>query len=580
MKKIIPIMILILWLVGSDVTNVDAAEITPEILDNYYYEHASETEAAVIAVSKGTEVFSRFYGTVDQENNAYVVEDSVFEWGSVSKLLVWTSVMQQVEAGRIDLNADVREYFPKAVQLLAQKVTMYDLMNHAGGFEDQLIGVFGDPDQEMEPLLQVLQENRPKQIYTPGEVTAYSNWGTALAAYVVECTAGVPYYDYVAQHIFQPMNMEQTALKPDLSDNEWVKEQRQLTQGYTNDGWLIKNNRRSLPLYPAGMATGTLNDLRRFVSGLMDLDSGLFQKAETYQELFSPTRYYDEAQRYPYIAHGFWAHYFQDGLYYGHGGNTAAHSAYVLLQPETRDYLIIMTNQKDEFIYTVDLPTALLGKFEPQNSEKLAAEPAAYQLVSARNNLVSSFTPLMTILNRTTFTFEKQQLNVFGYEAEPIAENIYWLDGLLYSRQTDQNGQTKVLTTYSEYIETPKARTYLQLGLLVIWGSALLAMIILPVVLVVRKFLRKAFDWRKLVTVLLLLLSNLSVALLLYQALQLVSKQWLIYTASGAVALAGMSLLLGGWILFKDKKLANVGYVLLPLVQIGMLLYFHLTPWF
>lgn len=579
MKKIIPIMILILWLVGST-AKAEAAEITPEILDNYYYQHASETEAAVIAVSKGSEVFSRFYGTVDQENNAYVVEDSVFEWGSVSKLLVWTSVMQQVEAGRIDLNADVREYFPEAVQLLAQKVTMYDLMNHAGGFEDQLIGVFDDPDQEMQPLLQVLQENQPKQIYTPGEVTAYSNWGTALAAYVVECTAGVPYYEYVAQHIFQPMNMEKTALKPDLSDNEWVKEQRQLTQGYTNDGWLIKNNRRSLPLYPAGMATGTLNDLRRFVSGLMDLDSGLFQKAETYQELFSPTRYYDEAEHYPYIAHGFWAHYFQDGLYYGHGGNTAAHSAYVLLQPETRDYLIIMTNQKDEFVYTVDLPTALLGKFEPQNSEKFAAEPATYQLVSARNNLVSSFTPLMTILNRTTFTFEEQQLNVFGYETEPVAENIYWLDGLLYSKQTDQDGQTKVLTTYSEYIEIPKARTYLQLGLMVIWGSALLAMIVLPVVLVVRKFRRKAFDWRKLVTFLLLLLSNLSVALLLYQALQLVSKQWLIYTASGAVALAGMSLLLGGWIFFKDKKFTNVGYFLLPLIQIGMLLYFHLTPWF
>ena len=49
------------------------------------------------------------------------------------------------------------------------------------------------------------------QAYHVGEYTAYSNWGTALAAYIVEQVSGETYADYVKENIFKPLDMNQTS---------------------------------------------------------------------------------------------------------------------------------------------------------------------------------------------------------------------------------------------------------------------------------------------------------------------------------------------------------------------------------
>lgn len=58
------------------------------------------------------EIASGYYGYADKENNIEVDKDTVFEWGSASKLMVWVSVMQLVEQGKISLEADIQEYLP------------------------------------------------------------------------------------------------------------------------------------------------------------------------------------------------------------------------------------------------------------------------------------------------------------------------------------------------------------------------------------------------------------------------------------------------------------------------------------
>ena len=67
-------------------------------------------------------------------------DNSVFEWGSVTKLTVWVSVMQLWEEGKIDLKTDIKEYLPKDFLKSKLKfdkpITMLDLMNHQAGFAD------------------------------------------------------------------------------------------------------------------------------------------------------------------------------------------------------------------------------------------------------------------------------------------------------------------------------------------------------------------------------------------------------------------------------------------------------------
>ena len=52
-------------------------------------------------------------GNADIENQILVSEDTVFEWASVSKILIWISVLQLVEQGKLDLETDIKTYLPQ-----------------------------------------------------------------------------------------------------------------------------------------------------------------------------------------------------------------------------------------------------------------------------------------------------------------------------------------------------------------------------------------------------------------------------------------------------------------------------------
>lgn len=79
------------------------------------------------------------YGDANTKDNIKADEDTVYEWGSISKMLVWTSVMQLYEQGKIDLNEDFRTYLPDGfLSNLSYKkpITMLHLMNHTAGFQE------------------------------------------------------------------------------------------------------------------------------------------------------------------------------------------------------------------------------------------------------------------------------------------------------------------------------------------------------------------------------------------------------------------------------------------------------------
>src|SRR5690606_14459078 len=70
--------------------------------------------AVVVVVGGGDVVLAKGYGYSDLEARTPVDPDTtLFRPGSVSKLFTWTAVMQLVEQGRIDLDADVNEYLPE-----------------------------------------------------------------------------------------------------------------------------------------------------------------------------------------------------------------------------------------------------------------------------------------------------------------------------------------------------------------------------------------------------------------------------------------------------------------------------------
>ena len=171
--------------------------------------------ATVAVVAEGEVLLAKGYGYADWEQRTPVRGDqTLFRPGSISKLFTWTAVMQLVEAGEIELDADVNTYLDfELPATYPEPITLYDLMAHTPGFEDQGTGLFLRDPADLPPLETYLKENVPARVYPPGEIGAYSNYGSAVAGYIVERVSGEPFEDYIARHILEPLGMTRSTFR-------------------------------------------------------------------------------------------------------------------------------------------------------------------------------------------------------------------------------------------------------------------------------------------------------------------------------------------------------------------------------
>ncbi len=221
--------------------------------------------ASVAIVQNGKLLFAKGYGYADLERKTPVDPGkTLFRIGSISKTFIWTSVMQLVQQGKLDLNADINTYC-KDFQIPAnfpQPVTLLDLMNHNPGFEDRVLGLFAKSPESLKPLGEILREEMPRRVWAPGTISAYSNHGSGMAAYIVEQASGLSWDDYVEKHILQPLHMNHTTFRQPVPEALASG----LSKGYTwQNGRFQSGDFEYVPLAPVGAASATAKDMARFM---------------------------------------------------------------------------------------------------------------------------------------------------------------------------------------------------------------------------------------------------------------------------------------------------------------------------
>ena len=189
-------------------------------LDGYlpYALKTGDIAGAVVAIVKDGEVLTeRGYGYADVAAKKPVdPKMTLFRPGSVSKLFTWTAVMQLVEAGKIDLDADVNQYLDfKIPPREGKPITMRNLMQHTAGFEEQAKGVITENPKApgFEALLKAWV---PERVFAPGTTPAYSNYGASLAGYIVQRLSGESFDSYIEKHIFEPLEMTHSIFRQPL----------------------------------------------------------------------------------------------------------------------------------------------------------------------------------------------------------------------------------------------------------------------------------------------------------------------------------------------------------------------------
>ncbi len=277
--------------------------------------------AVVVVVRDGRILFAKGYGYADVDKKVPVnAESTLFRPGSISKLFTWTSVMQLVEQGKLNLDHDVNDYLDfKIPPAFGKPIALRDIMTHTAGFEDVLKDLFCADPAKIPSLREYVVNHVPERVDAPGAVVSYSNYATALAGYIVQHVSGQPFSDYVMEHIFKPLGMSRStfvqplpeSLRPDMSS------------GYV----LASTPARPFELVPAAPA-GALStsgiDIARFI--IAHLQNGRFGdvtilRPETAQLMHSRQRASQASLN--GMALGFYEENRNGQRIIGHGGDTA-----------------------------------------------------------------------------------------------------------------------------------------------------------------------------------------------------------------------------------------------------------------
>ncbi len=465
-----------------------------QILEEQETELEDKFSSAEVGIFQGDEVlYTGYFGEINLTEHIPADENSVYEWGSISKTFVWVSVLQLWEQGKLDLEEDIRHYLPEGfLQHLSydDPITMLNLMNHNAGWCENTYSISCKDADDVRPLGQALQESEPAQMHRPGEVSSYSNWGAALAGYIVECVSGMDYCDYVHENILEPLGMEHTAINPTHSDNPWVQKQRETLHSYRFSAIGTKSDLDTCieytECYPAGAATGTLSDLMTYGQAFVDPDAPLFRNPETQKMLFSGSDFYGESDI-PVCCYGFWPAEYGIRVY-GHSGATYACNADLIFDPETGFGMAVLINEYTGNWYMNNAAALAFGalsdtKYAPSGNTE-AFTPEGYYLPA--RSIYRGLMRFMGYLNGT-------RLDDIG-EMERIGENVCQIrqDGtaMLVAEASYPDGTSGFSVSSMDYI-----RDNLYVGKLALLAVYVVLAVISSYFLRIQRKLRKAKRW-------------------------------------------------------------------------------------
>jgi CubicO group peptidase (beta-lactamase class C family) len=425
---------------------------------------ADHVPGVVVTVVKNGQVFFiKGYGYSNVADQIPVSpERTLFRIGSTSKLFVWTAVMQLVDQGKLDLDADVNSYLDfKIPATYPEPIKMKDLLTHTPGFEESNVGLFVYTLDQLTSLGDFLKTHLPARVFPPGKIGAYSNYGAALAGYIVERISGMSFDEYAEKNIFAPLGMRHTTFRQPLPDElapDTAGGYNYLDGKYKHGGFELVNG------YPAGSVSSTAADMAKFM--IAHLQNGSFgdvrilsnstaQQMHGLLESFDP-RFKDG------MAYGFVRWHVNGQLTLWHNGDTSLFHTGLHLLPDQNLGFFISNNGFDGGQLESEVFQAFMDHYYPAQPVKtlmplVGAASRATQYAGEYYSSRSDFTGLEKIVN--IFSPIQISADANGYVLFPsgneMKKYVEVEPGLLQSVEnpwkqaalkSDSNGQFYLLT--------------------------------------------------------------------------------------------------------------------------------------
>lgn len=325
------------------------------------FEKYTTMGACVAVIENGEITFIHVYG-LRQKDGDPVTQDTAFQVGSISKMVAGIGVMQLVEEGDIDLDADLSEVFDfsfRNPQYPATPITLRQVMSHTAGLRDS--GYYNEALRgNGKPLSQLFSGDRAQYLFLgdfeAGKDVRYSNFGGGLAGSIIEKLSGQTVDEYMAESVFGPLGITaayQPSLMPEsvpLADM-YAMPGSQLTKELRKDKTNLLSPRPEEDYFlTAGKLVISAPDLAKLLIVLCD--GGIYQNTRILKE--SSVEEMTSTQSY----RGSVSCQANRGLYmniivndqvegrtmFGHGGKANGMLCAAYFDPQSRTGVVMLTN--------------------------------------------------------------------------------------------------------------------------------------------------------------------------------------------------------------------------------------------
>jgi CubicO group peptidase (beta-lactamase class C family) len=333
---------------------------------------------AVAVVHDGRVVLEEGFGVASVETGVPVTAGTLFQVGSVGKMLTAAAVLDAADDGRVSLTAPVATVV-RGLDPAIGAPTLHQLLSQTSGLRD-MPGERGEQGEDAHArfLRSLTAADRP---LLPGQAFSYSNIGYSLAGLAAAEASGKGYAEMMAARIFEPLGMRRSTLRP-MEAMTWpiAVGHRPAAATFAVVRPLANDTR----LWPAGYAWSSASDLARFAVSLLG-DSRRLERMTTAHASI------------PLLFGG--AHYGYGTILYTargvrvaeHAGSMPGAGALVRLVPEHRFAVIVLSNSETPGIRTADAAMEALlplrpasppqddGPARPMTAEEMASWAGRYE---------------------------------------------------------------------------------------------------------------------------------------------------------------------------------------------------------
>ncbi len=327
------------------------AELEPEIQRMMLAGNIPSCSVALIAGDKV--IWTSAYGYSNLWARTPAAPNTVYLIGSTFKAMSTIALLQQMEQGKFKLDDPVNKYLGD-IKIQGEDpqhpITFRHLLTHTSGLPADFgaFPVWGDTVPA--PLEDYLRKSL-KVSRAPLVKVEYSNMAYTLIGYLVQKLSGVPYKQYIQEHIFTPLEMDSTAFepRPDMEERlsiPYVVDEKTHAQ--------VGAVRVKASVWPAGIVYGTVLNQANWL--IANLNGGMFKDKRiisqaTLELMF--TRQYDQFKG---GIEGIWGNEtagfgltwwveVRDGDHYiAHSGSLAGYTAFLLGNRDRKLGFAIMTN--------------------------------------------------------------------------------------------------------------------------------------------------------------------------------------------------------------------------------------------